>query len=186
MERKRMPKQLQFSAKRPPKRLTDSKKAAKKAGMVTTAKLNAIDKWKKTQKGFMRSVYSHIGKAVDRIEPLEAIAIVGMTVIVHQTITDNEALLTKVRKIVTGKVLTETIFERGLGVTLFDVAQGKASWEEYFTQERVTKTASPSSEIDVQGWLVSFTIAYCIIKFGGQLLGLLDKGLDAIIGMMLV
>jgi len=156
----------------PPKRLSNYKKAVKLEEGLEFARLKAQDRWKKSTKGFMRSIQDHVGKAIDRIDPLETAAVLGLTFIVHGIIIDEKNVyhehLKKIRgmkKLVWGRAAEK------LGISL----------EEWNIPE--TETADITQEMF--DWIISFTLAYCIIKYGGQLLGLLDKDLVKVVGMLL-
>jgi len=110
-------------------------------------------------------------KLLDKIEPLDAAAMAGMTYIVHGIIAGSPALMEKV------KVLQhpEFMLLGGLGVVLTQYLP--------LPEGAIKKAAEATPDWFV--WLESFTIAYVIIKHGGQLVGLLDKGLNAVVPLLL-
>ena len=152
----------------PPKSRSFYKKSVKLEEGLEYARFKARDRWKKSKKGFARSISDHIGKAIDRIDPLEAVAVLGMTIIVKQTL-DTTATL---------KEKAQAMFQ------MHPTELGKL-----FGVPEIDLLGKPSKQLlalpDWSIWIVSFALAYCIIKFGGQLLGLLDKGLPAVVGMLL-
>jgi len=152
----------------PPKRLSNYKKAVKLEEGLQFAQFKAQDRWKKSTKGFLRSIQDHIGKAVDRIDPLEAIAVIGMTIIVKQAL-DTTAVL---------KEKAQSMFQ------LHPTELGKL-----FGVPEIDLLGKPSKELlglpDWSMWLVSFALAYCLIKYGGQLIGLLDKGLVPVLTLLM-
>jgi len=139
------------------------------------------------------STKEHIGKIIDNtkiLEIAEGVAVFGMTFVIHDVILSTEALLQKVGAnynafakaytTLTGNpqasgilasfsIPTETLLAL-LGVTL--------------TQKGQTPTA-PDMNLQVFMWLISFSLAYIIVKHAGQLIGLLDKGMGDVLGLLM-
>lgn len=113
----------------------------------------------------------HIEKQIDKTDWIEFSAVVGMTFLVHQIVIKN--FMEFVNEITTVTELPQRLFkvtpEIGniFGISKADVMSG---------------LPIPKG---VMEWIVSFAMAYIIIKHGGQLVGLLDKGLVAVVPMLL-
>jgi hypothetical protein len=150
--------------KKPPKRLSNYKKAVKLEEGLTVARLKGELRFKKSRQGLEKSLREHLGKFIDKIEPLELIATLGLTVIVKTILVDHYLERLKIL--------------HGLGV---------AGW---FAAVPVLITPI-SPEVpqtitsEVADWILAFSIAYCIVKYGGQMLGLLEKGLVPVVGMLI-
>lgn len=125
-----------------------------------------INRLKGTNKGFFISLREHIGKAIDKIDPLEAVSVAGLTVTIHQLIMNNETWLAQTT--VWNIPVTIGAFEafaRAMGGRIVDLSQ-------------VDK-----SEIGV--WVSSFVIAFIVVRHAGQLIGGISKGLTTIIPFIL-
>lgn len=123
------------------------------------------------KKPLEESAKEHIGKMIDRVEPFEVMAIIGTTIIVRGIISSTPALMEKV------KILQhpEFLLMGGIGVLAaqyLPLPEGKL-------KEIVEETP------DWFIWLESFAIAYIVVKHGGQLIGLLDKGLSSVVPLLL-
>jgi hypothetical protein len=164
-----------------PKKKTE-KLAYHKALGETLGKLQAEFRFKHTKKGFIKSLRDHIGKWIDNTNPLELVAVGGMTFLVKYLIDTSEDLRGKLNTLggLYGEFLTPigktkmlTVLGRALGYTEVTPAQFEGMFPDWMD------------------WLISFTIAYVIIKHGGQIFGLASNALGAIqnlsviIGMLL-
>lgn len=109
--------------------------------------------------------------AIAKVEPFDALAMVGMTYIVHGIIKGSPELMEKV------KVLQypEFLLLGGFGV----VAAQFLPLPEGALKKAVEQTP------DWFVWLESFAIAFIIVRHGGQLLGLMDRGLNAVVPLLL-
>lgn len=110
-------------------------------------------------------------KTIDKIEPFDVAAMVGMTYIVHGIIAGSPELMEKV------KVLQhpEFLLLGGFGILAAQYLP--------LPEGAIKKAVEATPDWFV--WLESFTIAYIIIKHGGQLVGLLEKGLSSVVPMLL-
>lgn len=106
--------------------------------------------------------------ALKKIEPLEAIAIAGMTIIIKGTIDSSEELLEKIKTPLLAVSLISPILVPFLPLALY--AQ---------VPEKIRETPEWAE------WLLSFAMAYILVRHGGQMFGLLDKGLKQVVSLML-
>lgn len=144
--------------------------AEKKAFGETIGKLKAEEHFAKTKKGKIRDIKTILKKLVSNINPVDAIAIMGMTVLVKCTIDKSEDLRGKLH---------------GLRIEYFPMiwSWSKPIWEQLEPIEQYEGYAP-----DWMDWIISFSIAYIIIKHGGALFGMFEKGtlaLTQIIGLLL-
>lgn len=89
------------------------KTQAKKERMLSKARakgsLQGNAEWKNTKAGWMHSLREHIGKMIDRVDPIKAIAIVSTTLLVYEVLSQAEDFLDSL------KVLTP------MGITFFRI-----------------------------------------------------------------
>lgn len=185
---------------KPPKRLTDNKKAAQRAGMVLTAKLNNLLKWKNTKKGFYYSIRRHIGRWIDQIDPIELAAIVAGTILLKPLVQGEIEL---VKNLWTRGVNASTLLREGAKNIALPTTGGLAQQASGIleigiaianmfgikppqAQQQAVQPQEIGSDVpEWFYWLLSFFIAFIVVKYGGQLLGLTEKGLKAIVPMFL-
>jgi hypothetical protein len=115
-----------------------------------------------------------VKKTLDKLEPVDLVdlaAMLGMTYIVHGIIASSTELMEKV------KVLQhpEFLLLGGFGILA----------AQYLPLPEGTLKKVADATPDWFIWLESFTIAYIIVKHGGQLIGLLEKGLGTVVPMLL-
>lgn len=133
---------------------------------------------------------------INKIDPLKAVAITGTTVIIHGLIQASDTMLTQIADFVSN-------IPQFLGGAVIGVAEtifSKASWEAIGVEVHEPKieepkTSTPKSHYqsileslgisDLYVWIISFALAYIVIEHGGQLIGLLDKGLTSVVPMLL-
>jgi len=159
---------------KPPRKLSNYKKAVKLEEGLTVARQKASLRFKKSKKGLELSIREHIGKLIDKIDALEIAATIGLTFVIRGTILRDPGLLNLAASFFESEVYT-TVFEhagiaiqRYLGIPTVEVIEKRG-----FKFE------------DWHLWLISFALAYFLIKHGGALIGLLDKGLHSVVGMFL-
>lgn len=160
---------------KPPKRLTDYAKQVKLKKGLITAEFNAIEKFKNSPKGFMRSLKDHFGKAVDRVEPLELFAVVGMTFIVKSAIDKSEELRGALK-------VSKSYWSGSIGIK-----KVAAVAEAYEISKQIDGYEGMFP--DWTDWLISFAIAYVLVHHAGAILGLLGDlsvGISNIVGMFLL
>jgi len=125
----------------------------------TIGKAKAESDWKKTQKGFEESLRKHLGHWIDTINPLELTATLGMTFIVKNVID------------VTPEI-TDNLLKYGwagaVGLTFGWI------FEEYLKKKKKKPVEFPKVEtldqFEVFKWIISFSIAYIIVRHGGQIM----------------
>jgi hypothetical protein len=110
-------------------------------------------------------------KLLDKIDPVETAAIIGTTIIVHGLISENKAWVAKAIEY----------------SKLWSQDQALAFIEDWYAQltGKEQKQKNLIEFPDWSVWLVSLSIAYIVIKHGGQLIGLLEKGLTNVIPLLL-
>lgn len=167
------PKELRGTKRhrKPPKRKTDYKKAVKLEQGLVVARLKGEDQWKKTKKGMYRELLNHFGKAVDRIDPMETVATIGLTILIKQLIDTSEDIRGQIKSI--GGLYGEYYLFGQRGTWLRIVANviglKEADAEKY-------EGFFP----DYMDWLIAFTLAYIIIRHGGSLFGLMKEGMGTL------
>lgn len=141
----------------------------------------------------------HIEKQIDKTDWIEAGAIGIGTILIHGLVASDKNLV---------KHILQTFSSASLGIG----AWGITAWlteeavmrfmnrselgaeKEAQRRESLRQTGEPSSEQpktespsipDWQLWAASFFCAYIICKYGGQLVGLLEKGLTSVVPMLL-
>lgn len=158
---------------RPPKRLTDYKKAVKLEEGLTVARLKGELRFKKTKKGLDKSIREHIGKAIDRIDPLEALAVIGLTPAIYIYIKESPKL--------SNLLLSWGWFGAiGIGIGLAFEQFGIPYGLEAYGVPLDTKE-TPQQMLVHLG--LALSVSYIIIHHGGQLMGLLEKTVPEIVGM---
>jgi hypothetical protein len=171
--------------KRPPRRLKKAKQIEKYAAAYARGITIGTQKGHE-KKSLEDSAREHVGKWIDNLNPLELVAIGGMTVIVHNFILDpaNNVLPTAINAItnIPKNVITNIVAIYQTEINL--AAQGLG-----FGQP--IKQGTLSSQEKVPGlpqwelWLLAFTIAFIIVKYGAQILSSVQGGLGAIIPMLI-
>jgi hypothetical protein len=130
------------------------------------------------KKPLMDSFREHLGKWLDRVDPIELAAIAAATVIIHTTITGTEDLLNRVLKFSQSP-------QGFLAKPLIDTAFFLFGQVNYLTGSGVPNTFDESNSPDVLVWAISFVIAYIGIKnagkIGSELLNM--TGIFAVLGL---
>ena len=146
------------------------KKKYAEAKATRKGELQAERDFKRKQKP-EETLQEYLESVMKRLDPFDAVAMVGMTYVVHGIIKGSPELMEKV------KVLQhpEFLLLGGFGV----IAAQYLPLPEGALKKAVEATP------DWFVWLESFAIAYIVIRHGGQLVGLLDKGLSAVVPLLL-
>lgn len=128
-------------------------------------RLQGQAEWKKTQTGIWTSLRDHIGNMIDKIDPLEAIAITSTTVLVYEVLSHTEDFLDQIR------VLSP------FGITFFRLFGFKPVGEEGLglIPEELEKPMLLAT---------SFFIAFMLIRHP-EVIGLLGKSISGL-GSMLI
>lgn len=161
--------------------MSNYKKATKLEEGLTVARKKAELKFKKSSKGLELSLREHVGKAIDRLDPLDTAAVFGVTLIVKNLIDKSEELRGALIPITRGREWTINVFGSAIkGTALFPfslllpASEAEKGYEGMFP--------------DWMDWIIAFAIAYVIVKHGGQLLGLMKEGtgtLTTVIGALM-
>jgi hypothetical protein len=126
-------------------------KAVKEAAVLQIATEKSLQQIH-SKKPLADSLREHIGKMIDRIDPLESFAVAGLTYIMHGLILNNEALLAAAGKWISNEPLS--------GI--------QSIWG------YVSKTVNAPKEIakpdSIEIWITSFVIAFCIIRWGDKMI----------------
>jgi hypothetical protein len=121
-------------------------------------------------------------KLLDKLDPLETVAIVGMTVLVHGVIISSKPLVEKtVQAFTTPEGYLQGFLSAGLA---WVIPPESVPW----LGKKLVPEAKTLESLGVeewQIWVISFTLAYIIIKHSGQLIGLMEKGLGSVVPMLL-
>jgi len=139
-----------------------------------------------SKKKLMVSLKEHVGKFIDRIEPLDLAATLALTPLIHGVIANTPAMLSKVSESYgAGLPLWERFLLWGpIGTPLSMLTEQVLP-----SKEDVKEMEKGLASNDVYVWLISFALAYIIIKHGGQIaiaLGESVKGLTGILGFFLL
>jgi hypothetical protein len=144
------------------------------------------------KKPLEESTKEHIGKIIDNtkvLEIAEMVAVAGMTFVVHDVILGTEELLQKVGENYNtfSKAYTTLTGNPSAGQILagFSIPTETLLALVGVNLTKDKTTAAPDMNLQVFMWLISFSLAYVIVKHAGQLLGLLDKGMGDILGLLL-
>jgi hypothetical protein len=159
------------------------------------------------KKPLLESTKEHIGHILDNTKIMdlaELAAALGITFVVHDLIIGTDVLIQKVAKNynsmtnvfsdltgvpVIGGILgelsipTDTILTL-LGVNL-SVAPPKRPGYVQVPEKAPETSAEPDTQFQIFTWLISFSLAYIIVRHAGQLIGLLDKGIGSVLGLLM-
>lgn len=119
-----------------------------------------------------------------KIDPFEAVAVLGTTYLIHGMIRSSDDLLKQIGKHPVSLALSDVWLSAFQAVGAFKETVP-------LTQRNAEDIAYQSvleglGITDLQVWLISFALAYIIIKHAGSLIGLLDKGLMTVVSLLLV
>jgi hypothetical protein len=127
------------------------RKAVLEAEALKIASESTIEKMHR-KKPLADSFREHIGKMIDRIDPLESFAVAGLTYIMHGLILNNEALLAAAGKWISNEPLS--------GI--------QSIWGYVSKQVNAPKEIAKPDSIEI--WITSFVIAFCIIRWGDKMI----------------
>ena len=127
---------------------TKIKEAYKVGEAAEKGKLKAYQDSQK-KKSYFVSLREHIGKMIDRVDPLESIAVLGTTLIIHDLIQGSEALISKISS-----------------------PKNLAAWSTVIplTDEERKKLEVDFNQPDIVIWLESFALAFFLVRNGAQVL----------------
>ena len=174
-----MPHKNKSLPKPPPKKKKKAKRLEIEARATSRGmELGKADAHKK--KSLIDSAKEHLGHWIDNVDPLELTATLGLTVIIHGLVVASTDLLTKVEAYQ---------HEMPEMYKAFPELEKRWLFEHGQKESLVTTVTGITKAIPDWGiWLTSFSIAYILVKHGGQVFGMLGEGiggLGKIVGLML-
>lgn len=156
---------------------TKMKEAVQEASIVAEAiKLAELKLERKDheKKSLLDSARQHIGKIIDRVDPLETAAVIGTTVLIHGFILSIEGFAGELTATLANKVsdigisgITQLATNLGFKLDLPTAPQAQAK--------------PPQDNITL--WLLSFVVAFILVRYGAQILSSFG-GLKGLIGGM--
>lgn len=163
---------------KPPRKRSNAFKEKKMTEAHVTGELNAHRKFE-SKKSIKERVLEYFEKLLENIDPLEAIAILGGTIIVHDVIfkmAEFSTELSKVNPVVLGISAVGGGLAGGTLLALFDVwsqvqvADTYASEEKKKEVEAAKRKLNSDIPLQIVLWLMAFTVSYIAIKHGDDLL----------------
>lgn len=166
------------------------KLAEKQAYGETLGKLKAEYHFKETKKGWLKSLREHIGKAIDNINMLELGAVLGLTWFIHDRLMMETDLTKTIANIVVASVKEAKRIEEIIKPFEPYFRETSGVWRSILTafllgvkgEEIIGTTQEFLGELKlspvqrerfgVYTWIISFVLAYIIVKHGGQIIGL--------------
>jgi len=117
------------------------------------------------KKPLAESLREHLGKMIDRVDPLEVVAVVGTTYVLHETILASTDVLNKI----TAKIAINPEWVIGVLNPLAGVMLSLMPKPEFPKELENIKT--PDS---IFLWVVCFILAFIVVRHGAELLGKLS------------
>lgn len=124
---------------------------AKKLGELS-AKIDHENKTFSNKKMLWVSLKNHLGKMLDRTDPLEMIAVIGATYIIKNGIDWTQG------------------FVEGTGEFILGAVAQIGTWLGGTPEEELVKKITETPEGEVIEWVVSFIVAFIIIRHAGALI----------------
>jgi len=150
----------------PPKRKKKAKRLEVEARATSRGmELGKADAHRK--KSIIESMKEHVGRMIDNTSLLDVAAVATGTILIHGLILASPELKNKAQTYIPIGILGAA----GIPYTMV--------WQEFFPGK-----AEPLKD-DWPYWIAAFFIAFILVRNGAQIIGLLDKGLGQIVGMML-
>jgi hypothetical protein len=163
---------------KPPRKRSNAFKAKKMAEAEETGRLNAERKHER-KKSLTERVFGYFETLLLNINPVEALAILGGTVIVHEIIfqlKDFALDLQKVNPVALGTATFGGALAGGPLLALIDAwaqtqfAEATATQEQKDEWAKLRKNINEDMVFQLTTWLIAFTISYIAIKHGDDLL----------------
>lgn len=151
---------------------TEVKRAEKVAYATEMGRLKAIEKFKRKEK-FTDQMRDYVKNWLDRIDPLELLAIGGATVVVHDVIFKLDKFITQAEawkdsdKIQTQILAQISAFGIPVGGIALDILQ---TLFPDLVEEAYGKKPPPTPTGDILLWIISLAVAYYAIKHGADLI----------------
>jgi hypothetical protein len=131
-------------------------------------------------KPMLESLKEHISKMIDRIDPLEVVAVCSGTYIIHTAIVTTEDLFNKVTKL---------SFDNPAVRGISDFVTGNFS--DIFNQILGAATQKPTGDAPLQiqvpdllVWMISFFVAFLLVRWGGQFIASIASNPLALSGLL--
>lgn len=157
---------------RPPVKKTEKLAMAQRKGELRA------EYYMHKHKPLAESAREHIGKLIDRIDPIEIGAVIGVTILVHGTIVETEALLKAVASVktnVAGNILAGLINPEA------ELIQWIAGTFAGSTSDVIKQFGLDQ---DWEIWLISYSIAYILVHHFGQILAIAGSGVSSLTGLI--
>jgi hypothetical protein len=161
---------------RPPVKKTRRLAEAKREG-----ELRAELKMHK-KKPITESIKEHVGKAIDRVDPLEAVAVLGLTPLVKVVILDPLNGFAKAMSGFTQERASAWDYHLSSFWAFFDITE--SGLPEWLKSQGKSGLPQGFSFPDWQIWLVSFAVSYLIIKHAGAILQAGVTGIKSLTGLV--
>lgn len=149
--------------KKPPKKLSNLKKAVKLEAALIKARHEAEYKFFKSKKGIVTAIREQLTKS--KLSDVIDITAIGFgTYIVHELIINSPELSDKALRFTASSVLF------GVGGMIYQYAHqlNILPWDKY--------TAPAKLKDNLAYWIIGFFAAFLMVRHGGQILGLMKEG----------
>lgn len=177
----------------PPKKQKKLKKLLKEAEAI--AKGTELGKYKAhSKKPWQESLKEHLGHWIDGINPLDLAAICATTYLIHGVVITSTTLMQTITNYVTktpegiglifGSAVAPFFGIPGIVVHYLQQMINISNFSK--TEQNQIKAFSQTTDFMI--WIVSFALAYILIKHGGALIGMLGSeagSISKIVGLML-
>jgi hypothetical protein len=174
---------------RPPVRATRKLSEAEEWGKLTAQQKMRVKKHKFTVESFLLSAREHMGKLIDTMtfsDVVDVVAAIGLTTVIHDTVINLESLkkiFSKASFMDLSKFLGSANIVSGFGALIGGML---ADFFKQFTQPQpeIPKEEEPQY-FTVLSWLLSFSIAWCIVKWGDKLISAGISSVPSIIKLLM-
>ena len=175
---------------KPPIKSTQALSEAKEFGKLQAQHKMRVRKHKFTVESFLLSAREHIGKLIDTMtfeDVVDVVAAMGLTTIIHDAIKGiPEVVETLKNTTVSGlmSIFGPNLFTSSQG--FFDLIGLGDLYRKWTTSEEPMPKPEEEQLPMFLGWLLAFSIAWCIVKWGDKLLSAGIGTLPAIIKLLTV
>lgn len=144
------------------------------ARILQDAEIKAHEK-----KPLLESLREHIGKAIDRIDPLETAVLIAGTYAIHETILGTETLLLSINKtLATRAVVAVGLLNPIAGLLLTQLPVFKTEQD---LNKQMQDIKAPDS---VMLWIISLLVAFILIRHGSEIFKAGITGITQIVGFL--